>query len=202
MVRTMVCEPTINYIREAPKYMKNYDYLILALVKNDRNAHNALEELYDNLYGDIFAYALSIVKDRHLAEDVAQATFIKLKLNANTYKAEGKGRAWIFRITRNLSLNIVKSSGKYNSEILFYNGIGNMGKSHESGILDTIVLHNALAIIDVRDRQIVMLHAVSGMTHSEISDIMSMPVGTVKWRYSKAIKKLAAIIERNDFDED
>ena len=53
-----------------------------------------------------------------------------------------------------------------------------------------MVLEAAFHVLNQEERQIVILHAVSGLKHKEISQIMKRPLSTVLSKYNRAIKKL------------
>lgn len=69
--------------------------------------HNALEQLIGKHENRIFAYILMVVKDKGLAEDIFQDTFIKVvnTLRAGSYKEEGKFLQWVMRIAHNLIID-------------------------------------------------------------------------------------------------
>ena len=166
----------------------NYDQLILNASEGDKES---LGILYDDLYKGVFALCLAVTKDFALSEDAVQETFVKVRLYGGSIKPTGQGRAWIYKVAKNICLNIIKSSKRLVPE---------SGEdypdphSYEEALLDSVVLKNALSELSDKERQVVVLHAVSGMRHKEIALIMSVPTGTVKWRYSTALKKLQKVI--------
>jgi RNA polymerase sigma factor (sigma-70 family) len=74
--------------------------------------HSALESLIKRHQRKIFSYILIIVKDRHLAEDLFQDTFIKVinTLKAGSYNEEGKFLPWVMRIAHNLVIDHFRKS--------------------------------------------------------------------------------------------
>ena len=68
---------------------------------------NALEQLIEKHENRIFAYILMVVKDKDLAEDIFQDTFIKVvnTLRSGSYKEEGKFLQWVMRIAHNLIID-------------------------------------------------------------------------------------------------
>ena len=62
---------------------------------------NAFQEIYQHTSSAVYGFALSILKNRHDAEDVMHDTFLKAYSGAITYKPMGKPLAWILTITRN-----------------------------------------------------------------------------------------------------
>jgi len=170
--------------------ISNYDGVIKAVGKGNMNA---LELLYDDLSKTVFALAYSILKNRELAEDAMQETFIRVKLSAGDYSSRGKGRAWVLKIARNTALNLrAKAKRETSIEEVSENKL--VSESGENKLIDCVMLEAAMRVLSRDEREIVLLHTGNGMLHREISQIVGRPVGTVKWMYSKALKKLAAEI--------
>ena len=65
-----------------------------------------------------------------------------------------------------------------------------LGFSDVSKTEERMVLEAAFHVLNQEERQIVILHAVSGLKHKEISQIMKRPLSTVLSKYNRAIKKL------------
>lgn len=74
--------------------------------------HSSLELLISRHQRKIFSYILLIVKDKHLAEDVFQDTFIKVinTLRSGAYNEEGKFLPWVMRIAHNLIIDYFRKS--------------------------------------------------------------------------------------------
>ncbi len=74
--------------------------------------HSSLEILISRHQRKIFSYILLIVKDKHLAEDVFQDTFIKVinTLRSGAYNEEGKFLPWVMRIAHNLIIDFFRKS--------------------------------------------------------------------------------------------
>lgn len=169
----------------------DYNKLIIEISKEDITS---LEKLYRDLGPVVFGLALSILKSRTLAEDVLQDTFVRVKVAASSYRPGTNGRAWVLTIARNIAISIIRSSRyeTYDEEALFVesDGIDHMQKS-----IDSLVLRDTLSILDEQERQIVLLHAIKDLKHKEIAQIIDMPLGTVLWKYHRAIKKMNKYIE-------
>ena len=90
----------------ADKYM---DVCIKKIAAGDMTA---LRELYDELRVPVYKFALSIVKSPDSVEDIAQETFLRIRVNAQTYRPRGKPRAWIFSMVRNLAVSELRQQAK------------------------------------------------------------------------------------------
>jgi RNA polymerase sigma-70 factor (ECF subfamily) len=149
---------------------------------------NALKELYENMSKDIYTFLFLFCKDKYTAEDALQETFISIFENAGSYKHFSNPKAWIFTIAKNKAVSIIrKNSRTANSDIM--NDMTDIIKIEDT-ILDKIHADMLLSVLSEEDKKIVILYAVYGFKHREIAELMDMPLGTVKWRYSQGIKKM------------
>lgn len=147
----------------------------------------ALLQLYQELHRSIYALLLSIVKNKSLAEDLLQETFITVYSKAHLYVPRTNGRAWVFR---NLAYDALRKA-KFTAPLEMDSGDG---ASLPNSRVENLDLMSALLELDEADRQIVVLHVVAGFKHREIADFLSLPHSTVRWRYRRALSKLAAIL--------
>jgi RNA polymerase sigma-70 factor (ECF subfamily) len=164
--------------------------LILRMASNDGAA---FRELYQQTSGVVYGFAMSILRNKHDAEDVMHDAFIKIYSSAVTYKPSGNPMAWILTIVRNLCLNRIRA-GKVCEDLSEYHDLA--GPSNDSeDMLDRMVLETAMNVLDAEERQIVVLHAMTGFRHREIAEILDLPTGTVMSKYNRALKKLRKDME-------
>lgn len=163
--------------------------LILRLADGDGDAFH---DLYRQTSGAVYGFALSILKNRHDAEDVMHDAFIKLYHGAVSYIPRGKPMAWIMTIVKNLSYNKLKS-GKVCDDISEYENLASADGSENA--VDRMVLETAMQILSFEERQIVILHALTGMKHREIAELLDIPTGTILSKYNRAIRKVREELE-------
>ncbi len=170
------------------------DELIVKVGEGDTDAFAKLYHMTDS---SVFAFALSILKNEHDAQDVMQETYIRIRESAARFSGEGHAMTWIMTITKNLALMHLRSAGKSvssDAEIMeetLSDTSGNIQQNSENRLL----LDAALNILTDTQRQIVMLHAVSGLKHREIADLLDMPLATVLSHYSRSLSKLKKFLE-------
>lgn len=168
------------------------DRLICAVGRGDMSA---LETLYTELSRAVFAFARSIVRDDSTAQDIMQDTFVRLHNGASAFRPSGTGRAWIMQIARNLSLNAVTRRPTEPEELIAERAASD---STQDAAETRVLLLEALASLDDTQRQIVTLHAVSGMTLAEVAEVLGEPLGTVKWRNAEAMKRIRGIMNEGE----
>ena len=150
---------------------------------------DGFKKLYTETKASVYGFALSILKNPDDAEDVLQDCFVKVHGAACDYKSQGKPLAWILTITRNLCMQLMRSRQKQ-ADISEDDWEKFIGASDNISTEDSIVLTEILQTLAEDERQIVVLHTVSGLKHREIADFMKMPLSTVLSKYNRSLKKL------------
>jgi len=165
--------------------MNNYDNYIAALKQKDEKA---FEYIYNSTKASVYSIILSIIKDRSLAEDVMQETYIKMLSYINKYKIGTNFRNWLLTIARNTALDYYR---KRKNEILVDISENEFLLPHkESNTVEKLQAEELLNVLTIEEREIVMLRIVDNIKHKDISIIVNKPLGTVLWIYNKAIKKM------------
>ena len=153
----------------------------------------AFHALYDETRSAVYGFALSIVKNTHDAEDIMQETYLAVYKASVSYNSQGKPMAWILRITRNFAL--LKLRDRKRQQPVSWEEIGRwMDENYHLESEDKIVLEAALNSLSDEERQIVSLHALGGLRHREIAQVMDMKLSTVLSKYHRALKKLRELI--------
>ena len=178
------------------KQAERLDNYILGIANGDKEA---LAGLYESTHTAVYGFALSLCKNVPDAEDVLQDVFVQIWNAAEQYTPAGKPMAWIFTITRNLALLCLRQKNKmipFSAEDL---------QEHLEEISqvtsdDRIVLEALLKSLQDTERQILVLHALSGMKHREIASLLQIPLPTVLSKYHRAVKKLGKIMKEADIE--
>ncbi len=166
--------------------------LIKKIAEGDKNA---LHELYDKIGKNVYGFALSITKNTYDAEDILQETFITIYQNAPSYQHQGKPRAWIYTIARNHALMKIRSEKKGTDELNENISDEHFGISKIENADLRLTLETALEKLGDEERQILILHAVSGLKHREIAGVLELPLNTVISKYNRAVKKMKLLLE-------
>lgn len=156
------------------------------------------KEAFCKLYGQtgnaVYSYALSLLRNQQDAEDAMQETFLKIRSAAHLYIPMGKPMAWILTIARNICM--MKFRQKKHSSVIPLEEIKeelDFGQIEDRE--DRIVLKAAFQILSEEECQIIVLHAVSGLKHREISGLLRLPLSTVLSKYNRGLKKLRDRLE-------
>lgn len=171
------------------KYYQKLDEDLISRIANGDVL--AFENLYELTEQTVYAFILSILKNPHDAQDIMQDTYVQIRASAHLYKKQGKPLAWIFTIAKNLCLMKLRTTGKTSDTPLEeLEDSNHLASSEQVQTEDRIVLQTALEILKEEEREIVILHAVSGMKHREIAKNLGMPLSTVLSKYNRSLKKL------------
>lgn len=140
----------------------------------------------------VFAMALSILRDFELAEDVLQEVFIKLYQHLEHHEVSNV-KAWLIRVSRNTAMDHYRKKKReltgFDKE--YFERVPYFSEDP----LDRIVLAKYLELLNSEERQIVIMKDISGLKHREIAKMLGIPLGTVVWKYSRALKRMKKDLE-------
>lgn len=161
------------------------DPLDTLIVQTAAGDTDAFTQLYQQTRSAVYAYALSIVKSPHDAEDALQDCFLSIRASAKYYQPEGKPMAWIMAITKHLCFKQLQQQ-KRTAEL-----VPEMYPDAPGSDPDTkLVIEACLKKLSDEERQIVILHAMAGFKHREIAEFLELPLSTVLSKYRRAINKM------------
>ena len=167
--------------------------LISRIAQGDQDA---LAMLYRETSSAVYGFALSILKDRHAAEDVMQDAYLTIHASAGRYEEMGKPMAWILTIVRNLArMRLRQERGgtvPVDEAWDLADPDDRFGRQN-----DRMLLQAAMECLSDEERQIVTLYAVSGLRHREIAGLLERPLPTVLSKYRRALQKLRRWMEEN-----
>ncbi len=171
--------------------------LIQAVVRQDPAA---LLALYDR-YGRIaFALAYRILDDAGTAEEAVQDAFLQIWRRASSFDpSRGSGlRAWLLTVVHNRAIDLRRRRAGYRWEVMGDEAIERIaGPDLWSDVvngLDRDQIRAALAILPTDQRNAIELAYFEGLTHREIAEQISAPLGTVKGRLRLGLQKLSGLL--------
>lgn len=159
--------------------------------KGDRTAFEQLVELYKE---KIYYLAFRMLGNRQEAEDIIQETFIRVYKNLHKYDQTQKFSTWIYRIATNLCIDrLRKRKASYSLDAEMSDGDGLDGYDRiesqeitpEKQLLITETqtqIRDAIDKLPEKYKSVVVLRYLHDMSLQEISDILHMPITTIKTR--------------------
>lgn len=170
------------------------EQLLAQIAQDDRDA---LAALYCRTRAAVYAMALSLLKNAHDAQDLTQDTFVQVWERAPLYRPQGSPMAWLLTITRNLCKMRLRQSGRQTG-LAEEEWDALPAEDNGLSLEDQQILQGALSTLNDQERQVVLLHAVSGLKHREIASLLSLPLPTVLSKYHRALKKMKVSLEGDD----
>ncbi len=172
-----------------------------------------LEVLIDKYKNRVFSYIMMVVKDRELAEDIFQDTFIKVirSLDSGSYKDDGRFCPWVMRIAHNLIIDFYRRdkhlptvSGDDEEKAIFKT-IGIFDESAEDKCLakqSHADLKQMIANLPPEQCAIVKYRYVYDMSFKEIADLTGVSINTALGRMRYALinlrKMMNVTVEEDD----
>jgi RNA polymerase sigma-70 factor (ECF subfamily) len=143
--------------------------------------------------------AAAVLRDRGLAEDVAQQAFERAWCHADSYDPRrGSVRTWLMTIVRNLAVDTARVRRPYplGSDELepLMAAMTHTPEGHTLACEASAHLRGALAALPPEQARAVVLTAVHGYTATQVAALESIPLGTAKSRIRGALGKLREIV--------
>jgi RNA polymerase sigma-70 factor (ECF subfamily) len=194
---------TLSELKDRP------DQEIVALAcKGQETAYRELVRRYER---PVFSLIYRMVRNRELAEDLTQDTFVKVLNALGTYRPEFKFSSWVFKIANNVAIDQLR---RRELETLSLEGSPHattpdaveattleLGAGGESA-LDEVAnrelggeIERAIATLRPEYRSCILLRHVEDRSYEEIAEIMGLPLGTVKTYIHRARHELRAMLE-------
>ena len=154
-------------------------------------SQQAFEELYRATDSAIYGYALSLMRNHHEAQDIMMDTYLKIRCAAHLYMPMG----WILTITKNIARTKLRSADRQ----IPLDDLEETTPSFDRDSEEAVALEQAMKVLGDQERQILILHAVTGLKHREIAEMLGMPLATVLSKYARSLKKLKKALEEDNF---
>ena len=173
-----------------------------------KGSNEAFDVLLSRHQSRVFSYILHIVKNRDLAEDIFQETFVKaiMTIKQGRYTENGKFSAWITRIAHNLIIDFYrqeKSENTVSADDEETNFLNRKDLS-EDNIEDLMVVdqihRDVKRIVDAlpdSQREVLVMRYYQNMSFKEIADATNVSINTALGRMRYAILNMRRIAEEN-----
>ncbi|OGH89126.1 MAG: hypothetical protein A2537_00495 [Candidatus Magasanikbacteria bacterium RIFOXYD2_FULL_36_9] len=166
--------------------------LVMLAVKGDMKAFERLVSIYEK---PIFGYILRFVNHKENAEDLTQETFIKIFRSLKTFDPEYKFKTWLFTVATNTVYDWLRKAKK-NKEMFIVDDPDINFETIDDRfsyklIEDKELIDNALKNIKPVYQSAIVLFYRDELTYDEISEVLNVPINTVKTYIYRAKKALS-----------
>lgn len=170
----------------------------------------AFRELVRRYERPVFSLLVRMVRDRELAEDLAQETFVKVFNAIDSYNPAYKFSSWIFKIANNTAIDVLR---RKEPDFLALEGAPHAVTAAEAEAtalqlsaptespLDELearelgsMIETAIARLRPEYRSCILLRHVEGRPYEEIAEILDLPLGTVKTYIHRARNELRVLL--------
>lgn len=159
---------------------------------------DAVRDLYARYGQRLYAYALRLMNDPAMAEDVTQNTLITVWRTVGSFRGEGRLIAWLLGIVHHTAMKALRSASP-DSDPSAEESVPDQQPSPEEQAQGQEMrrwVQDGLASLSVEHRTVLELVFYQGLSLSEVAEILDCPLGTVKSRLSYARQHLRGILTR------
>lgn len=175
--------------------MENEADLISGALGGDEDAHRGLLDLYK---GRVFSFVYRIVRNYDDAEDITFGTFIRCFKALSSFDRTRSFSTWLFSIAHNLTVDFLRKK-KQEHELLDERLPSGVDLAQEYEMNEQMErIEWALVKLTPIDHEIVIFFYKEEKSYKEISEILNIPVTTIKTRLHRARKKLKDLVHEKE----
>ncbi|MEI7676480.1 MAG: sigma-70 family RNA polymerase sigma factor [Bacteroidales bacterium] len=180
------------------------EQLVVIFANGDNTAFDVLLTRHKT---KIFSYIFYTVRDRDLAEDIFQDTFMKaiVTIKQGRYSENGKFAAWISRIAHNLIIDYFRQDKDDLSTTCEDNGILNNSKFSEGTIEDEMVklqirsdVRKIIRELPINQREVLIMRYYKNLSFKEIADLTGVSINTALGRMRYALINMRRIAQEHN----
>ncbi|MGJ7521187.1 sigma-70 family RNA polymerase sigma factor [Variovorax sp. LT1P1] len=138
-------------------------------------------------------YARALTGDAWAADDLVQDTLERACVKWRLWTAGTDLRAWLFTLMHNVFANQVRRAPP--RAVVDIDDIGHTLRGSDTGLDRTLDLQRCLLLLPDDQRAVLLLVALEDLSYAEVARILTIPVGTVMSRLSRARARLHALME-------
>ncbi len=176
--------------------------LVAKSLSGSDKAFRTLVERYQPL---VYSVVRGVLGDSDTAEDVVQEVFIKVFKGLHTYRGDAKLSTWMYRIARNEAVNAGRRTPPPTTPVEDVILEAPAGEGPDEAFRKKAIRENldqSLARLEDNYRLVLELRYMGEMSYNEISDVMELPIGTVKTYIHRAKVELKRVMSREQFVEE
>lgn len=166
---------------------------------------NDFEQLVTAYEKNVYNLALRMVGDPDDAADITQETFIKAYRALGSFRGDSKFSSWLYRIASNVCLDFLRSRSRRAQVPLSFENedeegeieLPDMSQNPEKVLMKKLsmeAVRRGMEKLPPKQRQILVLRELCGLSYAELAQTLSVEEGTVKSRIFRARKRLCAIL--------
>ena len=178
--------------------MKESDLILI--VKAQQGDRNAFRQIVENTQGMVYQVAYRFLRGQHDAEDAVQEVYVRLWKNLSKYNSHIKLTTWLYRITSNYCLDVIKSasyrqqSKQADTDGLQLEDPRLADKRLDQREMNELILSAADRLTPVQ-KAVFILRDLEGLSVEEVCENLSMKSDTLKSNLYHARKKMSVLLK-------
>jgi RNA polymerase sigma-70 factor (ECF subfamily) len=165
--------------------------LAAAAVETPSDEELIFDRLYRSSRDDVYAYAAGLLRDQAAAEDVTATAFERAYRKRRRFDPErGSPRAWLFGIARNAALDELRRRGKQAELAADPVDAASLVEHPDEGSERRVLIAEALASLDARERELVALKFFAGLSNAEIARVLGIGESNAGTKLHRVVNKL------------
>lgn len=161
----------------------------------------AFEELVGLLMPRVYAVCRRELGSNHDAEEATQDTLVKVARSAHSFRGDSKVSTWVYRIAINACRDLQRKLARRPQtpvgdleQVVRHDPTVDVVADRVEGVAELDRLERAMAALDDDARTLLVLCAIEGLSYPEASEVLDMPVGTIKSKVFRARARLAELL--------
>jgi len=170
---------------------------IWLVLQAQSGSREALDELFKSVQEPLFRYIVTVVNDRHLAEDVLQEVFIRIYRKLRWLREPQAFRAWSYQIATREAFRYLKRERLWTDQVRD-EGVLNVMPAADPVYSPELVqqLPELVGDLSTASRAVIVLFYLHELSLVETAAVLDIPVGTVKSRLAYGLESLRRRLER------
>ncbi len=152
------------------------------------------QQLISDHYVGLHRFAQSLCRREGLAEDLVQQTFLQWARKGHTLREVDRAKTWLYTTLYREWLGIARREQRFEHVEFEADQHGAVDEAHEQPRVDSATLQQALDQLDEHYRSPLVLFYLRELSYREIAETLSLPIGTVMSRLSRAKDALRALL--------
>jgi len=152
----------------------------------------AAEQLVDEHYQNVYRWLLHLCRHREHAADLTQETFVQVWDGLDGFRGQASLRTWIHRIAYHTYLRTQRNPTPKPQPLSEVPDVS--GPDIVQVAVARHLVHEALARLPEKQRNVVVLHYLHGLTAAEVAEVLQIPTGTVLSRLHTSRAKLCELL--------
>jgi len=175
----------------------NHKQLFHDISKGDEKAFT---ELFNSHHGKIYTFAIKLIRSEALAQEVVQDVFLNLWLSRSKLAEVQSPGAYMNRITRNLSFNVLKRSAR---EAMIFGRFENDEFYTDDSTQDTLdfnesqsLVHQAISKLSPQQKRVYELCHLEGLSYDQAAQQLEISTSTVHFHMKEALRNIRFYLKR------